>query len=1015
MNAFFRRATPLGVTLGLSVVCLIVVSLLPGLIATTNAAPATPQVALTTEQTVFFEKNIRPVLANNCYGCHSAESKAAGGLLVDSRETLLKGGHSGPAVVPGDPETSLLLKRIHLSDEKHRMPKGDDPLQKSDVDNLTTWIKEGAFWPSNTGLTLSAGTSLPPQVAAASVSLTPTSEQLAYFKKDVRPILVNHCYACHSAATNTRGGLRLDTSIGIQTGGNAGPAAIPGNPEKSPLLKRVSLADPQHRMPKDSAPLSHAEIATLTTWIKQGAVLPDETEKLPPLSATLTRTYSKLKAQHWAFQPLTDPQVPQVSNKAWSAGNIDKFVLVELAKNKLAPVKDADQDTLIRRVTYDLTGLPPTPEAVASFRRNHSRHAYEHLVDRLLASPRYGERWGRHWLDIARYAESTGPSRNVPYPHAWRYRDYVINSVNQDVPYNRFIQEQIAGDLLPAASPTDRDRLLIATGFLALGVKDVNQRFPSRFLMDNVDDQIDTVTRSVLSMTVSCARCHDHKFDPIPTKDYYALAGIFTSSDTATGLNSHMGGAGLSYYVPKDLLLLSSASKAVAPPAGEAQKLTVQIVAARKAIEALRDTPQASDPAGKKTIAALNRSALHLQETRLDLVDLATRGYGIHGVREGYVADTSVRIRGIEERHGPTVPRGFLTAFVVPGVPSVDPKQSGRLQLAEWLTNSTNPLTARVAVNRIWEHLFGQGIVSTVDNFGVTGDRPSDPELLDYLASDFIHNGWSSKKLIREIVLSHTYRLGSGFPQQYKDVDPNNRLLWRHSPRRLEAEEIRDSILFSSGSLNLTPPAGSPARQLKMIELQDGNALVKTLNVEADHSSYRSIYLPLLRGITPHTLAAFDPVTQSLVTGQRDVTIVPTQALFMLNSTFVRQQSLALAGRLLAEPDHNISSQIRSAYGLVLCRTPTKEELSRDIQFINKYETTYRTTKPEDVHLEIQVIKQAKMPEADDKLLGITDNNAEEVNLAAVDEPIHSKSPEEAALMSLVQALYASAEFQFVR
>jgi mono/diheme cytochrome c family protein len=1039
MNVFFRHARSL--RLMLPVVALLFAYAMRTGGYVTVAAASEPQ-ALTPAEADFFEKNVRPVLSNNCYTCHAANTKSAGSLRVDDLQALLKGGRSGPAIVPGDPQNSLLIQRLLTDDEKHRMPKGDDPLQKSDIDNLTAWIKAGAYWPGSTDVAASSKDAKPADADAkpkvklvARFNPDPPKEQIVYFEKSVKPILASHCYACHAADTKPAGRLRLDTTLGIETGGNSGSPVLPGDPEKSLLLIRVLQTDKKHRMPKDSDPLTTDEIATITKWIKSGAALPDETEKLPPLSAKLERTYTKLKGEHWAFKALASPPVPNVKDANWPArnkadavsGNIDRFILAGLETRDLAPVPDADPFTLLRRITYDLTGLPPTLLEIKAFRKDHSEKAYEHLVDSLLASQQYGERWGRHWLDVARYAESTGPSRNIPYPHAWRYRDYVIDSLNKDVPYDRFLKEQIAGDLLPSSSPADRDRLLTATGLLAIGVKDVNQRFEARFQMDNVDDQIDTVTRSTMALTVSCARCHDHKFDPIPTTDYYALAGIFTSTDDAAGLNSQMGGAGLAYYNAKDLLLLSSATAAKAAPEDKVAKLKAEIAATKKEFDTIQGTPDglALGPDKKPRQVSLGLKLQKLRIAMLDLTDPGTLGYGVHGAREGEVADTSVRVRGVEERHGPIVPRGFLTAFEVPGAKPVNPKQSGRLELAEWIASPQNPLTARVAVNRIWEHLFGQGIVTTVDNFGIKGDVPSNPELLDYLAAEYIHEGWSTKRLIRNIVLSHAYRLGSTYPEHYNDIDPANRLVWRHSPRRLEAEEVRDSLLASSGRLQLLPTGAplpeSPAAKLKMIELADNGKELQEINANADTSTQRSIYLPALRGITPRALAAFDPVSQTLVTGQRDATVVPTQALFLLNSSFVRSQSQYLAQKLLSDQGNKTNRQIQEAYVQVLGREPTKQELARDTHFLENYAQTYKTLpldKPATPTEKIPVLTEKEKDKDKDKDKDVVIDPAcqvDQTNVVPVDPVITYKTPQEAALAGLVQTLYASAEFQFLR
>jgi len=828
--------------------------------------------------------------------------------------------------------------------------------------------------------------------------------QTDFFETKVRPILVNHCYACHSADTKPAGGLRLDDRNGAFKGGQSGPAVVPGDPQKSLLLQRVRHEDPKRRMPKEGDALSAAQIADLTTWIKDGAAWP--VEKLPANLGHAEAAYERIRTHHWALQPVTDAKVPAVARKSWPATDVDRFILAKLEEKKLAPVPDASPLVLIRRVTYDLTGLPPTPAEIDAYIKDRSPGAYPRLVDRLLASPRFGERWGRHWLDVARYGESSGPSRNIPYPHAWRYRDYVIDAVNRDVPYDRFLQEQLAGDLLPAATTADRDRQLIATGFLALGPKDVNQRFVERFIMDNVAEQIDTLTRSTLALTVGCARCHDHKFDPIPTADYYALAGILTSTDDAAGVRSKMGGAGLDYYNPKMLVQLAS----YVPPAKteEVLKLEAEVKTAQTEWEAIRGTPEglALGPNGKPKQQPYRLKFERLQAQLLGLTDPAAHGYAIHGLREGKsIADTSIRIRGEAERIGPTVPRGFLTAFTVPGAPAINRAQSGRLELAQWLTSPQNPLTSRVIVNRVWQHLFGQGIVSTVDNFGTTGDQPSHPELLDHLATQFMREGWSVKTLVRELVLSRTYRLSSQAMVSYREIDPANHLLWRHSPRRLDAEEMRDSILATAGVLQLQKPSSTPAQQLKMIEMRDNGPQSLTIHEAADRSTVRSVYLPLLRGVTPGALAAFDPVSQTMVTGQRDSTTVPTQALFLLNSSFVRQQSLALADRLLSERNAGDAVRLREAYRLTVGRLPNPHEVARAQSFLAQYSASYHAASPASAPVTV-VAKPVPAVEGDDM------DRTEYMPSETIVQP---GSPQAAAWMSFVQALYASAEFRFVR
>jgi cytochrome c553 len=819
------------------------------------------------------------------------------------------------------------------------------------------------------------GHSLLPALLLSAASAAPAADdhaaRLDFFEKKVRPILVSRCYTCHSAATKPSGGLRVDDRNGLLTGGGTGPAVVPGKPEASLLMKRITETNAGKRMPKETDKLAEEEIATLGQWIKDGAVWPPV--ELPASFGQARHRYEKLRKQHWAWQPIQDPAVPAVKDSAWPRDAIDRFILATLEDKRLAPVADADRVTLIRRVTFDLTGLPPTLSDIDAFLADHAPQAFERVVDRLLASPAFGERWGRHWLDIARYGESTGPSRNIPYPYAWRYRNYVIDSFTRDKPFDRFLREQLAGDLLPASSPNERDQLLTATGFLALGVKDVNQRFKVRFVMDNVDEQIDVVSRSILGLTVSCARCHDHKFDPIPTTDYYALAGIFTSTDNCAGVCNKMGGGGLAYYVPSMLVALTT--DLPRPPAARVAKMTEQVAEAKSEWDAVRDTPEgrARGSNGQPKQRELQQKYERLRFELLALTDPAARGHAVHGVRDARaIGDTEVRVRGLAEQLGPTAPRGFLSAFEVPDAPKVNSTSSGRLELADWMIHPNNPLTTRVFVNRAWQHLFGAGLVQTVDNFGTTGDTPSHPELLDHLATRFVHDGWSVKKLVRTLVLTRAYQLGSDATEMHRKIDPANRLVWRHSPRRLEAEEMRDAMLHASGALNLTRPVGSVVQTMKMMELADNSAEASRIREFADRSVHRSVYLPLIRGVTPSALEAFDPVEQTLVTGKRDATTVPGQALYLLNSPFVRKQAKTLAERLLADKASD-ADRIQKAYRRVLGRAPSAAETERGRAFLAEYESATASKGP----------------------------------------PL--KDTRTDVWTSLIQALFASAEFRFVR
>lgn len=794
---------------------------------------------------------------------------------------------------------------------------------------------------------VAASLALPSLVLAQA---TPDEEtRLEFFEKRIRPLLASNCYNCHSANTNSHGGLRVDDRNGLIHGGGRGPAIVPGQPEKSLLLHAVQHTHKQVKMPPKKR-LSEREIGDLTRWIKDGAAWP--MPRVPAAIARPSAEYDKLRKEHWAWQPLRQAKLPEVTNASWPLSDVDRFILAGLEAKGLQPTGDAGPVTLIRRLTFDLTGLPPTPAEVDEFvaawhSARAKRQVVAKLVDRLLASPGFGERWGRHWLDVARYGESTGSARNLPYPHAWRYRDYVIDAFQGDKPYDRFIREQIAGDLLPAATPAQRDEQLIATGFLALGVRDVNQRFKIRFVMDNIDEQIDTVTRAVLALSASCARCHNHKFDPIPTTDYYALAGIFGSSDLCAGLRNKMGGGGMDYYDPDKLLVLGSSGSAAQETVAKIIRARAALTQARAEFNSLRDDPKfVAGPTREKNLVALRQRINKLQDELLALEDPAAHRPVAYGVRDSKtIADAEIRIRGEAEQLGPSVPRGFLSLLPVADAPKINPKQSGRLELAMWLASPSNPLTPRVIVNRVWKHLFGQGIVASVDNFGVTGERPSHPELLDHLAAQFIRDGWSMKKLVRSLVLSRAYQLDSEALAGNVAADPGNRLLWRHSPRRLDAEELRDAMLAASGNLDRARPQGSLAGHFKVMEITNNGAQAKTLEEQAHGSTRRSVYLPLVRGLTPRPLEVFDFADQGLVTGSRDATTVAPQALYLLNDPFVARQAQALAEQAMRTSNEDMA-RVASIYRIALARAPTQKEIERATTYVAEYESAARDETP---------------------------------------------------------------------
>jgi len=718
---------------------------------------------------------------------------------------------------------------------------------------------------------------------------TLSASDRAFFENKIRPVLVDHCYECHAADAEELGGkLRLDSREGIRTGGESGPALVAGKPDASLLIQALRYDGIE--MPPDR-PLPETVVGDFAWWIQRGAPDPRSAEapaeKQPGTDGTAL----------WSLEPPKSPPVPEVRNPEWPRDPLDRFVLSRIEAAGLLPTRDADPRTLVRRLYYDLLGLPPSLRQVETFLAAHEREgetAVERLVDTLVAKPQFGERWGRYWLDVARYGESNGNDglgRNPTFPHAWRYRDYVIAALNADTPYDRFLTEQIAGDLLPSDSPPQRDRQLVATGFLALASKPA-KAMNNNFDMDVVADQIDVVGRGVMGLSVGCARCHDHKFDPIPTRDYYALAGIFTSTETMWGL-----AANEKLTAPKTDLHVLKAAPNVRPPTDFVETVLVLESNTGKP----KPIPKPKWPPG----------------TPLAM-----------GVRDrAKPADCKINIKGDAKRLGETVPRGFLTACGTEASDSlaIGPGQSGRLQLAQWLTRRDHPLTARVMVNRIWLHLFGEGIVRTPDDFGVYGERPSHPELLDHLARRFVGSGWSIKQMIRTIVLSRTYQLASNADTKLIEADPQNLLLARHYRRRLDAESLRDSMLKVSGQLDLQPGRGSIIRHRDILVNLAGNL--------HQPSNHRSIYLCYLRSSPPPSLAAFDLPDFTSVTGQRDVSTLPGQALHLYNSPFVVEQADCLARLVMSQPGDE-KTRVRFAYRRALNREPNGEELRRAVQLV---------------------------------------------------------------------------------
>ena len=719
----------------------------------------------------------------------------------------------------------------------------------------------------------------------------------------------------------------MDTKDAIRLGGDTGPAIVPKDVRDSLLIEAIRWTDEDLQMPPKKK-LSESVIRDLERWVQMGA--PD-----PRAGGTVIRREIDLEAgkKFWAFQPLDHSQ-PKTKNTSWAKSAIDRYVLAGLEAKGLQPVADADKRTLIRRVYFDLIGLPPSPEAVARFLADQSSKSLEKVVDKLLASSQFGERWGRHWLDVARYAESNGMERNAAFPHAWRYRDYVIDAFNNDKPFNQFITEQVAGDLMAGKTTDERH---IATGFLAMGPKSLNNNNRAEFLMDTVDEQLDVTTRAFMSLTVACARCHDHKFDPIPTEDYYSMAGIFKSSQAHFG----GGGAGVRHKTPLIELQKGRAAKEATPKPGDnTRKVAVlrkrqqAILAETKKIQQQLKGKARTDPRFKELAQERNKNRVLIKKLSKKSPTPKQTGPMAMGVTEGIPADVKVHKRGDVASLGALVARGFPQVLDFSKL-KVNAKQSGRLQLAEWIASPQNPLTARVFSNRVWHHLFGQGIVRTVDNFGETGERPTNPALLDYLASRFISQGWSPKKLIREVVLSRAYQISSKHHAANAKTDPDNMLFWKMNQRRLDAESMRDAMLEVSGRLNLSPLQGSEVQKVGEDNL--GRNLAKLQQLRNAKHNHRSVYLPVARQALPEVLKAFDFAEPSIIVGRREITTVPTQALFLLNSKFVTTQAGAMAERVLQAGDERACIDL--AFQLAFARKSTAEEQARTIAFLAECNT----------------------------------------------------------------------------
>ncbi|QDT37874.1 Planctomycete cytochrome C [Stratiformator vulcanicus] len=775
-------------------------------------------------------------------------------------------------------------------------------------------------------------------VGAASVgSAEITRQQEVFFEREVRPILIKRCYECHSEdADFAYGNLFLDSREGWMEGGDHGPAIAPGQPKKSLLIDAVRYERENFEMPPEGK-LPEKEIAALVKWVRMGAPDP-RTGKVREVA----EADPNAGLDHWALQPLRNFGLPSVSDTDWTRSSIDQFILSRLEQEGVEPAQDADGLQWLRRVSFDLTGLPPAERMVQEIIANDSPETREQLVDEMLSSEAFGERWGRHWLDVARYSDSNGSSHNVPFYNGWRYRNWVIDAVNADMSVDRFLKAQIAGDLMEAGNREDRDANVIATGYLMFGPKVLGLFDKEELTMDTIDEQIDTIGKSMLGLTLGCARCHDHKFDPVPTADYYALAGILRSTVTLDGRWDNpkadesdwsrraVGDATddeVQQFLAKHKFKLRDLRGDVARSRGQLDDLAIEL---RGAIRS-GDDAYAAEVQGKieKEQAKLDKLLTEMEplEQQEPLMAMAVRD-----VSEP--ANEAIRIRGEPHSLGDEVPRGFLSAASWEGQPTVDASASGRLELAEWIASPNNPLTARVYVNRVWHLLTGAGIVRTVDNFGIRGEEPSHPELLDHLATGFIEHEWSLKWLVREIVLSRTYGMDTAHNEHGYAVDPENRLLWKMNRRRLGPESLRDGMLKIAGLLER-------GRVNQVVSEYPPNSLGGgSQPVEISDDNRRSIYIPLIRNSLPEFFEIFDFADPQVTTPQRPVTAVAPQALFLLNSPFMFKASEGTAQRLLASLDQPSDEQlIRQAFFEIVSRLPTPEETAVAASFL-KVETS---------------------------------------------------------------------------
>jgi hypothetical protein len=757
---------------------------------------------------------------------------------------------------------------------------------------------------------------------------------LELFEKRIRPLLIERCYECHSAASGKKlkGDLLLDTKAGILKGGSSGPPVVPGDPGRSLLVRSVRWADEDNRMPPKKK-LDPDDVAAFERWVALGAPDPREAPVVerPKLDLAKAREF-------WSFRPLTDPKSPAVRDAAWPASPIDRFTLAALEARGLSPVADAGRRALLRRATFDLTGLPPTPEEVEAFVADASPDAWSKAVDRLLASPAYGERWGRHWLDLVRYSDTAGDNSDYPVPQLRLYRDWVIAAFNADKPFPEFVREQLAGDLLPWKTWEERRDKIVATGYVA-NAKRYGSRTEDYPWHLTYEDTIDNLGRTFLGLSLTCARCHDHKFDPVTMEDYYGLYGIFGSTKYSwPGIELDKQQRDLVPLVPPDQaepLLKEREAKDKALEA-EVKRLEKEKKQAETALkQAEKPSEGETEEARKERHAALKLAATaaakaheKAKKERDDLGRAPLPFPTAYAVFESKPGNAKIQMKGQPEKPGPEVPRRFLAVLGGQRLPETE-TGSGRRQLADWIVDPSNPLTARVLVNRIWLHHFGRGLVPTPSDFGKQGKPPTHPELLDWLASRFLETGGSIKTMHRLILNSRTYRLSTSLHPANAAADPGNEFLWRANRRRLDAESIRDAVLSVSGRLDRAPIGEHPFPDPRKWDFTQH----KPFKDVYDHEK-RSVYLMTQRFAKHPFLGIFDGADPNISVAWRGSSTTTLQALYFLNDPFFHAQAKAFADRVAKEAGADPAARVARAYALAFGRPPDDAERAAALGFL---------------------------------------------------------------------------------